>query len=178
MHISDSNYRMIQDLRFSESALPSKLFQVSITEWFPNRMQKLLCLRFPVTWSLQCCPDWTMWMHPSNHSQALWWLRVSLILLSNAMSWFFSRLLFVWVMDLAPSTQWLECLFVGEWHLLINPGSVCSQLWHHQVSWSGCLLAKFSPFEQFLIKFLDIRMFAFSFIVLQSRNWLTHNEPS
>ena len=68
------------------------------------------------------------------------------ILLSNAMSWFVSRLLFAWIMDLAPSTQWLECLLVGEWHLLINSLTVfvCSS--HHQVSQFGCLHAKFSPF--------------------------------
>ena len=85
---------------------------------------------------------------------------------------------FVWIIELAHSTQWLECLFVGEWHLLINSLTVFVRSSHHQVNRFVCLLTKFSPFEQFLIKFLDIRIFAFSIIVLQSRNWLTHNEPS
>ena len=112
-------------------------------------MQRLLCLSFPGMWSLQLL-SWLDHVNPSNHSQALWWLWVSLNLLSNAMSWFVSRLLFVWVMDLAPSTQWLQCLFVGEWYLLINSLTVfvCSS--HHQLSRFGCLHTKFSPFWAFL----------------------------
>ena len=125
---------------------PSKQFQVSITEWLPNRMQDFYVSVLQSHDHSSCCPDWTMWMPPSNHSQALWWLRVLLILLSNAMSWFVGRLLFVYGFS--------------TFHTMARV-LVCSQS-YHQVSQFGCLHAKFSPeliVEYFSIKFFHIRMF-------------------
>ena len=117
-------------------------------------MQRLLCLRFPVTWSLQLLSrlDHVICTRPIGHKLSD---DLSLILLTNAQSWLVSRLTLCLVTDLANFTQWpeslaystkrltgmLKCLFAGEWHHLINSLTVFVLSSHHQVSRSNCLLA-------------------------------------
>ena len=86
-----------------------------------NRMQRLLCLRFPVTWSLQLLSrlDHVICTRPIVHKLSD---DLSLILLTNAQSWFVSRL-------------WISTFHTMAWVL------VCSQP-YDQVSWSNGLFAR------------------------------------